>query len=392
MTHASLQREVAQRLMEAPDVATIASFVGVDAANNTMLHTGRMLVNLASARGGLDDVMARLRERGTRVPGVRLFFQPVQDLTIESETGPTLYRMSLEAADTATATQWAQRAVERLRQEPLLANVTTDAGATGAAVYVEVDRDTAARLNISAATVDEALYSAFGQRIVSTIFTETNQYRVILEARPDAAASPASLGMVQLRTASGEPTPLSAVATITERRAPLQITHVAQYPAATVGFDTAPGVALGTAVDAIRTVTAGLELPPTVSITDSGMTGTLGRTSDWSGSPVPVPTRRAGTGTRWAMRAALAPTQLKRASHPCDASLPAPDSSRRMRIQQRTRSASCSSSSAGGRSPTPSSSGSRSSQTPKPSAGGRVSWTSVRFSSASSSAAASRRV
>ena len=270
---AALQQEVVRELLQDPDVATIASFVGVDAANNTMLNTGRMLVNLKSARGSLDRVMERLRERGQRVPGVTLYLQPVQDLTIESETGPTQYRLSVEAADTATVNDWAARIVQRLRQDDRLRNVTTDAGARGAAVFIDIDRDTAARLGISASTIDEALYSAFGQRIVSTIFTETNQYRVILEARTGEEASVEGLASLQLRTSSGESTPLSAVARISEREAPLQVTHVAQYPAATVGFDTAPGVALGTGVDAIRAAIDAMKLPAGVTVTFLGAAG-----------------------------------------------------------------------------------------------------------------------
>ncbi|AEG92743.1 efflux RND transporter permease subunit [Ramlibacter tataouinensis] len=270
---AGLQQEVARALMEDPAVASLASFVGVDAANNTMLHTGRLLINLKDDRDGLDEVMERLRRAGQRVPGVALYLQPVQDLSIDAESGPTQFRFSLEAADTATVTEWATRLVEKLQTEPRLRNVVTDADATGSAVFVDVDRDTAARLNITAATIDEALYSAFGQRIVSTIFTETNQYRVILEARPDGYGSPASLGQVQLRTASGEPTPLSAVARITERPAPLQVTHVAQYPATTVGFDTAEGVALGRAVEAIREAAREVGLPAGVTMTFLGASG-----------------------------------------------------------------------------------------------------------------------
>jgi multidrug efflux pump len=140
-------------------------------------------------------------------------------------------------------------------------------------VYVDIDRDTAARLNISAAAIDDALYSAFGQRIVSTIFTQTNQYRVILEANPDAINSPQALGMVQLRTGSGQATPLSAIARIVQQRSPLQITHVAQYPATTIGFDTAPGVSLGTAVAAVRRAAQDIGLPKSVSITFLGASG-----------------------------------------------------------------------------------------------------------------------
>jgi multidrug efflux pump len=268
---AQLQQDVARFMLQDPDVASIASFVGVDAANNTMLHTGRMLVNLKGARGSQQALMDRLRDRGQRVPGVRLYLQPVQDLTIESESGPTQYRVALEGSDTATVNEWAQRVVDRLRQERRLANVTTDAGASGAAMFVDVDRDSAARLGISTAAINEALYSAFGQRIVSTIFTETNQYRVVLEARPEADGN--ALHSIQLRGTSGEATPLAAVARISERRAPLQVVHVAQYPAATIGFDTAPGVALGTAVDVIRGVLADMKLPATVSTTFLGAAG-----------------------------------------------------------------------------------------------------------------------
>ena len=274
---AALQQDVARALLRDERVDSISSFVGVDAANNTMLHTGRMLVNLDSGRGSLEDVMADLRRLGQGVAGVTLFFQPVQDLTIESESGPTQYRIALEAADTATVDEWAVRVVERLRREPSLRNVTTDANAAGAAVYVEVDRDTAARLNISASAIDDALYSAFGQRIVSTIFTQTNQYRVVLEARNDGAGSIRSLDSLQIRTGSGQPTPLSAVARIVERKAPLQITHVAQYPAATVGFDTAEGVALGSGVDRIRSVLEEMKLPAGVSVTFLGAAGAYER-------------------------------------------------------------------------------------------------------------------
>ena len=270
---AQLQQEVARQLMADPDVETLSSFVGVDAANNTMLHTGRMLINLKDGHGDQQKVMNRLRERAQRVAGIALYLQPTQDLTIDSETGPTQYRLALEGADTATVTQWATRLAQKLQSLKQVRNVVTDADASSAAVYVDIDRDTAARLNISAADIDAALYSAFGQRIVSTIFTQTNQYRVILEARPDSAASPATLGSVQLRTASGEATPLSAVAKIVERRAPLQITHVAQYPATTIGFDTAAGVELGTSVDAVRAAAKDIKLPAGVTMTFLGAAG-----------------------------------------------------------------------------------------------------------------------
>jgi multidrug efflux pump len=270
---AQLQEQVAQRIMRDPDVETLSSFVGVDATNSTMLHAGRMLINLKKSHDNQQDVMARLREAAQHVPGITLYLQPTQDLTIDAETGPTQYRLSIEAADSATVTQAAKQLVEKLHEVKQVRNATSDADASSAAVYVDIDRDTAARLNISAAAIDDALYSAFGQRIVSTIFTETNQYRVILEARPDAAMTTESLGMVQLKTGSGDATSLGSIARIVEKRAPLQITHVAQYPATTIGFDTAPGESLGSAVDAIRKAADEIKLPPGVTMTFLGASG-----------------------------------------------------------------------------------------------------------------------
>ncbi|HEX6703388.1 MAG TPA: efflux RND transporter permease subunit [Albitalea sp.] len=271
---ASLQQDTARALLDDPAVENIASFVGVDAANNTMLHTGSMLINLKPGRSGsAEDIMERLRSRARQVAGVTLYLQPTQDLTIDAETGPTQYRVSIEGADTATVAEWTNKLVQRLHDVKQVRNVTTDVGATGPAVQVDIDRDTASRLGISASAIDEALYSAFGQRIVSTIFTQTNQYRVILEARPDLATTPQSLGALHLATSGGDPTPLAAVARIREVQAPLQVTHVAQYPAATIGFDTAPGVSLGTSVDAIRAAARDIALPDSVSLTLLGAAG-----------------------------------------------------------------------------------------------------------------------
>jgi multidrug efflux pump len=207
------------------------------------------------------------------VPGVTVFLQPTQDLTIDAETGPTQYRVSIEGVDSAAVTQWTTRLVQQLQGAAQVRNVSSDAGAQGLAAYVNVDRDTAARLSITASSVDDALYSAFGQRIVSTIFTETNQYRVILESLPGIVNSPQTLGQLNLIAGSGTATPLSAFASITERQAPLQITHVAQYPASTLNFDTAPGVSLGTAVEAIRQAARDIQLPSSLTMTFLGASG-----------------------------------------------------------------------------------------------------------------------
>ncbi|MGJ7505153.1 efflux RND transporter permease subunit [Variovorax sp. ZT5P49] len=268
-----LQLQAAQAILEDPEVENLSSFVGVDAANNTMLHTGSMLINLTKSRGNQQDVMDRLRERVRQVAGVTLYLQPTQDLTIDAETGPTEYRVSLEGVDSAAITEWMKKLVAKLQTSDKVRNVSSDAGAQGLAAFVNVNRDTAARLSITASTVDDALYSAFGQRIVSTIFTETNQYRVILEARPGMVNTPQTLGQLSLIAGSGTATPLSAIADITEQQAPLQITHVAQYPASTLNFDTAPGVSLGTSVDAIRAAAKEIGLPGSVTMTFLGASG-----------------------------------------------------------------------------------------------------------------------
>ncbi|HET6600011.1 MAG TPA: efflux RND transporter permease subunit [Burkholderiaceae bacterium] len=274
---ARLQQDAARAVLADPEVESLSSFVGVDAAHNTMLHTGSLNINLKPGHGDQQAVMARLRERVGRVAGVTLALQPTQDLTIDAETGPTQYRASLEGVDSATITSWMDRLVERLREAPELRHVGSDAGAQGTAVYIDVNRDTAARLGVSASAVDDALYSAFGQRIVSTIFTETSQYRVILEAQPGRIASAEALGTLNLIAGSGKPTPLSAFASITEQRAPLQITHVAQYPASTLNFDTAPGVSLGHAVDAIRAAAREIGVPASLTLTFLGASGAYER-------------------------------------------------------------------------------------------------------------------
>ena len=274
---AQLQQQAAAAILADPDVANLSSFVGVDAANNTMLHAGSMLINLKPSHGNQQTTMDRLRERVRQVAGVTLNLQPTQDLTIDAETGPTQYRVSLEGVDSATITLWMNKLIERLRSAPQVRNVSSDAGAQGLAASIDVNRDTASRLGITASSVDDALYSAFGQRIVSTIFTETNQYRVILEARPGWVSNVADLGKLNLITSGGTATPLSAFATVTEKQAPLQITHVSQYPASTLNFDTANGVALGDAVDAIRQAAKDIALPSSVTMTFLGASGAYER-------------------------------------------------------------------------------------------------------------------
>lgn len=274
---AQLQQSVAKVVLTDPAVRALSAVVGVDAANNTMLNTGTMLINFERGHGSQQELMQRLRDEvHKQVAGVTLYMQPTQDLTIDAESGPTEYRVSIEGADTAQVNDWANRLVAKLRTSelmPWVRNATTDAGAQGLAAYVDIDRNTASRLSITASAVDDAIYSAFGQRIVSTIFTETNQYRVILEAQRGGLASIDGLGSLQFKTGSGATTPLSSFATVREQPAPLQITRVAQYPAATVGFDTAPGVALGRSVSEIRQAARDIGLPSGMTLRFLGAAG-----------------------------------------------------------------------------------------------------------------------
>ncbi len=268
-----LQQEAVRAILQDPDVASLSSFVGVDGANNAMLNTGSLLINLKAGRDSQEAVMRRLRDRVNAVAGVTLYLQPTQDLTIDAETGPTEYRATIGGVDSAEVNAWTNKLVERLRTVPQVRNATTDAGAQGLSAFVDIDRATAARLSVTASSVDDTLYSAFGQRIVSTIFTETNQYRVILEAQKEGLSSPEALGTLPLRTGGGAPTPLSAVATIREQPAPLQITRVAQYPAATLGFDRADGASLGESVDAIRAAAKEIGMPAGLSMQFQGAAG-----------------------------------------------------------------------------------------------------------------------
>ena len=274
---ATLQRAAARAILADPAVESASSFIGVDGANNGALNSGQMTVNLTPDHGNQQAVMQRLRDRVARVPGIQLYVQPSQDLTIDAESGPTQYRLSLQGADTPGVQAAAAEMADALGSVNKVRNIYNDSGQRGTAAFVDLDRDTASRLGITATDVDNALYSAFGQRIVSTIFTETAQYRVILEARPDLLTTPDSIGLLHLQTDAGGATPLSSLATVREGTAPLQITHVAQFPAATIGFDPAPGVSLGAAVDAVRDRIAQIGLPPGISVTFLGASGAFGK-------------------------------------------------------------------------------------------------------------------
>jgi len=217
-------------------------------------------------------VIRTLQNDVANIPGIRLYMQPVQDLTIDSTVSPTQYQFMLTDPNAAEFAEWVPKLVERLQQSHELADVATDLQANGQSVYVEIDRSTAARFGITPATVDNALYDAFGQRIISTIFTQSNQYRVILESQPTEAHYSETLAGIYLpsSTSSDGQVPLSAIATFHERAAPLLVTHLGQFPATTVSFNLAPGASLGAAVKAIDQAKQDIGLPASFQLRYQG--------------------------------------------------------------------------------------------------------------------------
>ncbi|MCP4559194.1 MAG: multidrug efflux RND transporter permease subunit [Bosea sp.] len=261
-----LQRQLGKVVLADPDVESLSSFIGVDGANATP-NVGRMLINLKphEARSApIGSVIARLKQSASAVPGIALYQQPVQDLTIDSAVSRTQYQFVLQDANAAELAEWTPRLVARLATLPGLADVTSDLSQTGLSVRIEIDRDRAARFGITPATVDNALYDSYGQRIVSTIFTASSQNRVILEAEGLLKNSLDSLGSVYLPSASGAAVPLSVVATHRIETAPLLISHLGQFPATTISFNLAPGASLGEAVASIRSAATEIGLPASV--------------------------------------------------------------------------------------------------------------------------------
>ena len=260
---AERQQALAAAVLRDPDVESLSSFIGVDGTNST-LNSGRLLINLKprdQRKDGVTAIIRRLQRETADVASISLSMQPVQDITIDATVSRNQYRFVLENADPDLLGRWAPKLVERLRGLPELANVTSNAQDKGLSVYIRIDRDTAGRFGITPATVDNALYDAFGQRIISTIFTQSNQYRVILEAEPSLMNTLKSLDSLYLPSSLGGQVPLSAMTTISERTAPLQINHLGQFPATTISFDVAPGSSLGAAVDAITQAEHDIGLP-----------------------------------------------------------------------------------------------------------------------------------
>ena len=270
------QQALADRILMDPDVESLSSYVGVDGSNAT-LNSGRFLINLKprdERAATASDVIRRLKQEIAGVSGIALYMQPVQDLTIDANVSRTQYQFILEDANPTELAQWVPKLVDRLSQLPELEDVASDSQPHGLAAYIQIDRDTAGRFGITPATIDNALYDAFGQRIVSTIFTQSNQYRVILEATPDLQRSLTALDFIYLpssTSATGQ-VPLSALARVVEQEAPLQINHLGQFPATTVSFNLAPQASLGEAVTAIKKAEKELGMPASVLTTFLGAT------------------------------------------------------------------------------------------------------------------------
>ena len=260
------QQAVAEVVLKDPAVAGLSSFIGVDGTNAT-LNSGRLLISL-KPRGERDasatEVIRRLQPELQKVAGITLYMQPVQDLSIEDRVSRTQYQFSMMAPDAALLSEWVPKLLERMRSLPQLADVASDLQDRGLQAWIEIDRASAARLGVSTAAIDNALYNAYGQRLVSTIFTQTTQYRVVLEVKPEFRGTPDAIAKLYVAGTGGVQVPLSSVVKVSERPATLAVNHLGQFPAATLSFNLAPGAALGDAVDAIRAAEAGLGMPVSI--------------------------------------------------------------------------------------------------------------------------------
>jgi multidrug efflux pump len=214
--------------------------------------------------------MRRLKERAGALEGITLYMQPVQDLTVEDRVSKTQYQFTLEAGSGAELSEWVKKLMEKLQTLPQLADVTSDLQDQGLQAYVDIDRDTAARLGVTPAAVDNVLYNAYGQRLISTIFTQSNQYRVVLEVKPDFARGPEAIAELYVPSIGGQQVRIGAIAKIVERPSSLAVNHLGQFPAATVSFNLAPGASLGSAVQAIESAEREIGLPSSVRTSFQG--------------------------------------------------------------------------------------------------------------------------
>ena len=259
------QQALARVILEEPAVESLSSFIGVDGTNST-LNSGRMYINLkplGERMAGAGEIIRRIEARVAEVDGITLHMQPVQDLTVEDRVSRTQFQYTLEDADPEELNRWAPKLLEGLQVRPELRDVSSDQLNQGLASLVEIDRNTASRMGITPQLITDTLYDAFGQRQVSTMFTQLNQYRVILEVMPEFQKGPEALQQLEVR-GSGGSVPLNVFTRVTETMVPLVISRQGQFPAVTISFNLAPGGSLGEAVTAIRQVTHELGLPPSI--------------------------------------------------------------------------------------------------------------------------------
>ncbi|MGO8931675.1 MAG: multidrug efflux RND transporter permease subunit [Limisphaerales bacterium] len=266
------QRSVADIVRRDPDVVSVASFVGAGSVNSTV-NSGRLYISLKprdSRQAGADEIIARLRAATDSVGGISLFMQAAQDVQIDSRISRTQYQYTLTDADVGELSEWAPKLLNELRNRPELVDVASDQQSGGLQVNVEVDREGASRLNVLTQAIDDTLYDAFGQRQVSTIYTQLNQYRVVLEVEPRYQFTPDSLNKIYVKSSTGLMVPLSAFAKAKIGTAPLAIVHQGQFPAVTLSFNLRPGGSLGAAVKAIQAAQKEIGLPDAIVATFSG--------------------------------------------------------------------------------------------------------------------------
>jgi multidrug efflux pump len=267
------QQALGDVILKDPAVLSLTSYIGVDGTNTT-LNQGRFLINLKpkGERPSANAVIRRLNRELASVPGVHLYMQPVQSLTLNTTVSPTQYQFVLEDLNSSEFTTYVPRLMAKLQALPQLTDVASELEANGNSVYIDINRTNASRFGVTAATVDNALYDAFGQRIITTIFTQTNQYRVIMTVDPRQMTSIASLGAIYLpsSSAAGGQVPLSAIASFETQPEPLMIEHLGQFPATTISFNLAQGASLGGAVDAIQKAEKELNFPASLTTSFQG--------------------------------------------------------------------------------------------------------------------------
>jgi len=269
---AERQQKLAQVILKDPAVDSLSSFIGIDGVNTTP-NSGRIQINLkpkSQRDGSASDVIRRLQPELAQVPGITLYMQPVQDLTVEDRISRTQFQYSLESPDLNDLNAWVPRLMDKLRSLPELRDVASDQLTNGLEANLVIDRDTAARLGILPQAIDDTLYDAFGQRQVSTIYTQLNQYHVVLEALPEFQQSPDSLKSIYVHSSTGTQVPLSAFTHFEHANSLLAVNHQGQFPVVTLSFNLAPGVSLGEATKAIDQAEREINLPASIHTSFQG--------------------------------------------------------------------------------------------------------------------------